>query len=144
MFAAPKCVYEVCVRARWETNFHKVIAASPLGEENSFIVDSLPLREALWMARFVILEHDFPTLHWDFMLEVSGMLRTWRLPQPPAAGIEMVAEALGDHRLAYLDYEGPVSNSRGNVKRWDRGEYAAIDEPDARRWRVQFAGERLA
>src|SRR5262245_5237740 len=95
------------------------------------------------MPRFVILEHDFPTLHWDFMLEVNGMLRTWRLPQPPADEREMVAEALGDHRLAYLDYEGPVSNNRGSVKRWDRGEYEAIGEPDARRWRVQLAGERL-
>ena len=96
------------------------------------------------MPRFVILEHDFPALHWDFMLEVSGMLRTWRLPQAPADAGEMVAEALGDHRLAYLDYEGPVSNNRGSVKRWDRGQYQAIGEPDAGRWRVQLTGERLA
>jgi hypothetical protein len=96
------------------------------------------------MPRFVILEHDFPTLHWDFMLEVNGVLRTWRLPQAPADGREMVAEALGDHRLAYLDYEGPVSNKRGSVKRWDRGQYEAMDEAEEGRWGVRLMGERLA
>ena len=38
----------------------------------------------------------------------------------PAPGVEMIAEALGDHRLDYLDYEGPVSGDRGLVSRWDR------------------------
>jgi hypothetical protein len=82
-------------------------------------------------ARFVILEHDHPMLHWDFMLEWGGVLRTWRLPAPPANG-DMIAEQIGDHRLAYLVYEGPVSGGRGTVKCWDRGAYqmekAGIDE----------------
>ena len=73
-------------------------------------------------ARFVILEHDHPRLHWDFMLEWGGVLRTWRLPAPPANG-DMIAEQIGDHRLAYLAYEGPVSGGRGKVKCWDRGTY---------------------
>ena len=76
------------------------------------------------MPRFVILEHDHPALHWDLMLEAKGALRTWRLPLPPMDG-DLVAEALGDHRLAYLDYQGPVSGNRGNVERWDFGTWQA-------------------
>lgn len=75
------------------------------------------------MARFVILEHDHPHLHWDLMLEVGGVLRTWRLAQAPAPGITIAAEPLGDHRIDYLDYEGPVSGNRGTVRQWDGGEY---------------------
>ena len=76
------------------------------------------------MPRFVILEHDHPILHWDLMLEGDGVLQTWRLahaPEPLAGAIE--ATALADHRVMYLDYEGPISGNRGNVKRWDAGEY---------------------
>lgn len=76
------------------------------------------------MPRYVILEHDHPVLHWDLMLESDGVLRTWRLSQPPTPGVEIAALALPDHRLAYLDYEGPVSGNRGTVSRWDRGEYS--------------------
>jgi hypothetical protein len=74
--------------------------------------------------RFVILEHDHPTLHWDLMLEANGVLRTWRLTTPPQTPGEVIeAFALPDHRLHYLDYEGPVSGGRGVVKRWDAGDY---------------------
>ncbi len=76
----------------------------------------------LTAARFVILQHDHPTLHWDFMLDVGATLRTWRLPTIPANG-DMLAEQIADHRLAYLDYEGPVSGGRGAVQRFDRGTY---------------------
>jgi DNA polymerase Ligase (LigD) len=76
------------------------------------------------MPRFVVLEHDHPELHWDLMLETGGALRTWRLARPPEApGAVIDAVALPDHRLHYLDYEGPVSHGRGVVQRWDAGEY---------------------
>lgn len=73
--------------------------------------------------RFVILEHDHPVLHWDLMLESDGVLQTWRLADMPAPGKPIEATALGDHRLLYLDYEGPVSGNRGTVRRWDAGTY---------------------
>jgi hypothetical protein len=76
------------------------------------------------MPRFVILEHDHPFLHWDFMLEAGDLLRTWRLLEEPGPGRTVRAEPLGDHRKRYLDYEGPVSGNRGNVKRWDFGAFA--------------------
>jgi DNA polymerase Ligase (LigD) len=73
------------------------------------------------MARFVVLAHDWPFTHWDFLVEVGGVLRAWRLLAEPAAGIDIPAEPNGDHRLMYLDYEGPLSGGRGSVSRWDAG-----------------------
>jgi hypothetical protein len=80
------------------------------------------------MPRFIFLIHDFPELHWDFMLENEAALRTWRLSRQPSAPGPIEAQALADHRLAYLDYEGPVSGNRGSVRRFDRGEFAHVVE----------------
>jgi len=80
------------------------------------------------MFRFVILDHDFPFPHFDLMLEAGGRLRTWRLFGPPNDSREIRAEALGDHRIEYLDYEGPLSGDRGRVVRWDSGSYAILEE----------------
>jgi hypothetical protein len=79
------------------------------------------------MPRFVVLEHDHPELHWDLMLEHGGVLKTWRLPCfPPEPGKKIVAQALADHRLLYLAYQGPVSGNRGQVVRCDQGSYELV------------------
>jgi hypothetical protein len=80
------------------------------------------------MPRYVILQHETPSperglVHWDFMLERDGILRTWALAEQPRLQREIAADELPDHRLAYLDYEGPISGDRGAVTRWDAGEY---------------------
>jgi hypothetical protein len=75
------------------------------------------------MPRFVILEHDHPHLHWDFMLECGPVLKSWRLDSPPEPGRIVSAMPTFDHRLFYLDYEGPVSGDRGRVARWDAGNF---------------------
>jgi len=80
------------------------------------------------MPRFVILEHDWPTLHWDFLLEAGASLRSWRLRSVPVVGTVIVADAMPDHRSIYLDYEGPVSGGRGSVKRWDGGTFEWIHD----------------
>jgi hypothetical protein len=94
------------------------------------------------MPCFVVLTHDHPTLHWDFMLEQGQSLRTWRLAQAPDVNTPIDAEPLGDHRLDYLDYEGPVSRGRGEVRRWDRGEFETI-ESSPQRIVVRLAGGRI-
>ncbi|HXY35612.1 MAG TPA: DNA polymerase ligase N-terminal domain-containing protein, partial [Planctomycetaceae bacterium] len=94
------------------------------------------------MPRFVVLTHDHPFLHWDLMLEHGDSLRTWRLKKPPDAEGSITAEALGNHRLAYLDYEGPVSGGRGTVERWDAGTYETL-ESTSNRLVVRFAGKKL-
>jgi hypothetical protein len=94
------------------------------------------------MPRFVILEHDFPHLHWDLMFECGPVLRTWRLAEPPVPGKAIAAEALGDHRLHYLDYEGPVSGNRGQVRRWAGGDYTTVAE-EADRWELVLYAEQV-
>lgn len=94
------------------------------------------------MPRFAILIHDHPFLHWDFLLEAGTSCRTWRLLQSPDFQGEVLAEAIADHRLVYLDYEGPVSGNRGQVIKWDSGTFEwRINEPDA--VVVDVAGSRI-
>ncbi len=95
------------------------------------------------MTRFVILAHDWPVPHWDFLVEAGGALRAWRLLAEPAVDADVSAEPNGDHRLAYLDYEGPVSGGRGAVSRWDAGTCAWLDD-EADRVAIQLAGAKLA
>ena len=101
------------------------------------------------MARYVILEHDYPELHWDFMLESLAadgrhVLKTWRLAKAPASrGERIAAVALADHRLFYLDYEGPVQENRGNVTRWDQGEYESLATQPGQELRVLLKGKRI-
>ena len=94
------------------------------------------------MPRFVVLEHDHPVLHWDLMLEEGGALRSWRLGSPPRAGQGQAAERTPDHRLLYLDYEGPVSGDRGTVARWDGGTFTWLTREPGR-LRVEIQGRRL-
>ncbi len=61
--------------------------------------------------------------HWDLMLERDGVLMTWQLLTEPqgAESLPIRARRIGDHRLAYLTYEGPLSGGRGHVRRIDAG-----------------------
>jgi DNA polymerase Ligase (LigD) len=78
------------------------------------------------MPRFVVLEHVWNGVHWDFMLECGDVLRTWAVDTPIVAGKECCARALSDHRLIYLEYEGELTHDRGRVRRVDKGTYHAI------------------
>jgi hypothetical protein len=94
------------------------------------------------MPRFVVLTHDHPRLHWDFMLENEAALRTWRLERQPTETGPIAAEALAVHRLEYLDYEGPVSGNRGTVSAFDRGEFALCQD-DGDLVEVELRGAKL-
>ncbi len=61
------------------------------------------------------------------MLEFADSLRTWALRNEPMSADTIAAKALPDHRLAYLDYEGPVSGERGSVVQYDRGTFDIVD-----------------
>ncbi|MBL8824366.1 MAG: hypothetical protein JNJ77_17395 [Planctomycetia bacterium] len=74
------------------------------------------------LPRYVMLEHQWNGVHYDLMLECQGMLRTWKLMEPLTSG-EQKATELPLHRLAYLEYEGPVSQCRGTVKCIAAGNY---------------------
>jgi hypothetical protein len=95
------------------------------------------------MPRFVILCHNTPRgCHFDFMLEEEGTLKTWALPQPPQLGLEIEAQPLADHRLSYLDYEGPISGGRGSVTRWDAGTFSTKYRTETE-WAILLAGKQF-
>ena len=94
------------------------------------------------MPRFAILKHDHPYLHWDLLLEFGDVLRSWRLQSPPKPGRTIPAEATPDHRLLYLEYEGPVGQGRGTVIQWDAGLYEIQKWEDAM-IEIGLAGKRL-
>jgi hypothetical protein len=76
------------------------------------------------------------------MLESGEILRTWRLTAVPQPGQTVTATAAFDHRRMYLDYEGPVSDNRGRVVRWDHGTFTwQKTEPDL--LTVELDGLRL-
>ncbi len=92
-------------------------------------------------ARYVILHHRLADgEHWDLMLEHGDILLTWQLllePKGPAS-LPIPARRIGDHRKAYLEYEGPVSGGRGTVRRIDRGTVEIVEiAPDRCRFRLQ-------
>lgn len=89
------------------------------------------------MIPFVILRHTLPAhadrpSHWDLMLatDESGPLWTWELLEEPVMGQSQWARRLPDHRREYLFYEGPVSNDRGAVQRWEQGELVWCQRSD--------------
>jgi hypothetical protein len=66
------------------------------------------------------------------MFEQGDALRTWALDALPTADDSATADQLADHRLAYLDYEGPVSGNRGEVRREDAGEFEVLEDAPER------------
>jgi hypothetical protein len=94
------------------------------------------------MPRFAILSHDHPTPHWDLFLEAGPVLRSWRLLAPLAVGTAVPAEPAPDHRLLYIDYEGPVSGDRGSVTRVDAGAFA-WEADTSHRLAVRLTGQRF-
>jgi len=96
-------------------------------------------------ARFVILHHRLENSeHWDLMLEQGDVLLTWQLPREPVdrSSFPIPARRIGDHRKAYLDYEGPLSGGRGEVRRVDAGA-VRIDVASEGRFQISLTGSRL-
>jgi hypothetical protein len=98
------------------------------------------------MPRFAILRHQpgpssTRALHWDLMFECGNVLRTFACPDEPTVGQPLPVERLDDHRLEYLDYEGPVSRGRGVVSKWDCGEFSVIAETP-QQWLLDVCGRR--
>ncbi len=92
--------------------------------------------------RFVILEHHYRGVHWDLMIQDGKILRTWALLELPRPGQFIPGDRIQDHRLLYLDYEGPISRNRGFVRRFDAGDVVLLkwEEDQAHVW---FEGTRL-
>src|ERR1051325_1566145 len=87
--------------------------------------------------RFMVQKHDASRLHWDFRLEVDGVLKSWAVTRGPSLdpGEKRLAVRTEDHPLSYADFEGTIPQGQyggGTVMLWDDGTWSPIKGKSAK------------